>query len=73
MHGYDSSSGASKYMRWQHTWWNGVYSIMLTKVAMFHKKYLNDFVNLVPESVSKFIDDNRNCEDIAIAHVIASR
>lgn len=72
-HAYNPITGAMQYLRWQHTWWNGVYSIMLTKVSFFHKDYLNDFFEVLPESLIEKIDKNRNCEDIAMAYVIAKK
>jgi hypothetical protein len=67
----DVYTGLSKYLRWQHTWWNGKYTLMLTKVALIHKKYLDLFQRSVPENVLNYIDKHRNCEDIVMAHVIS--
>ena len=68
---YDIETGHAKYGRWQHTWWNGAYSLMLTKVCLLHKVYLKNYVDLVPKSVLDYIDNNRNCEDLAMAHLIS--
>ena len=51
-HAYNPITGAMQYLRWQHTWWNGVYSIMLTKVSFFHKDYLNDFFEVRRQLIS---------------------
>ena len=68
---YDIETGAIKYQRWQHTWWSGLYSIVLTKGALFHKKYLQQYHKETPVKFLEHVDKNRNCEDIAMAHLIA--
>lgn len=68
---YDSVYGFTKYLKWQHTWWNGFYSIMLTKASIIHKKYLLDYHRLLPNDILNFIDEHRNCEDIAMAFLVA--
>ena len=71
LHAFDVITGAIKYLRWQHVYWSGTYTIMLTKAAIFHRDYLSDFVQLIrPEQLDQ-IDKNRNCEDLALAYVIA--
>lgn len=60
-----------KYLRWQHTWWNGAYSIMLTKITLMHRKYLHRYTQLIPDEMNRYIDKHRNCEDLAMAHVVA--
>lgn len=67
----DSVTGKSRYMRWQHTWWNGKYTIMLTKLALMHKQYMHAYTKLIPPSIQSYIDTHRNCEDIAMAHMVA--
>lgn len=71
MHAYDILNGGLKYLRWQHTWWSGVYSIVLTKAAIVHRDYLTEFQATTPTTVLEYIDSNRNCEDLALAHLIA--
>lgn len=43
MHALDPETGDSRYLHWQHTWWSGKYSIMLTKVCFMHRKYLEAY------------------------------
>jgi hypothetical protein len=94
MHALDPESGASRYLRWQHTWWSGKYSIMLTKVCFLHRKYLEAYfevaitftwlslvylfhvcfrlsLQMIPKALIESIDAHRNCEDLAMAHVVA--
>ena len=73
MHAHDIVSGALRYLKWQHTWWNGAYSIMLTKAAVLHKDYLLDFSKVLPAEVLQHVDKMRNCEDIAMAYVVAEK
>jgi hypothetical protein len=69
---YDIWSGVTRYLRWQHTWWNGFYSIILTKACLLHKKYLYEYHKNIPKEMLTFIDEHKNCEDIAFAHMIAT-
>lgn len=69
---HDFLTGNAKYMKWQHTWWNGAYSIILTKACMMNKDYLYIYDRDVPNSFIKYIDTHRNCEDIAMAYVVAN-
>ena len=73
MHGLDASSGDTRYLRWQHTWWSGVYSIVLTKGALLHRDYLRAFEKHIPQSFRDHVDGVRNCEDLALAHVVAQQ
>ena len=43
MNAFDSSTGLSRYLRWQHTWWSGLYSIVLTKEGFLHRDYLDRY------------------------------
>jgi hypothetical protein len=70
---FDVYSGKARYLRWQHTWWNGLYTLMLTKVSIFHKDYLADYFKMVPSAMLEHIKKHRNCEDIAMAHIIAQK
>jgi hypothetical protein len=70
LHAFSPLSGNLTYLNWQYTWWNGQYSIVLTKASIFHKKYLYAYDKIIPPSLSSFIDKNKNCEDIAIQYVI---
>lgn len=71
IYAYDVLSGALKYLRWQHTWWSGFYSIMLTKASYIHRGYFELFSKLVPKDFLDYVDQVRNCEDIAMAHVVS--
>ncbi len=71
MHASDVDTGALRYLNWQFTWWSGVYSIMLTKASLLHRDYLYAYDKVVPGAMLQHIDSVRNCEDIAMAYVVA--
>ena len=50
-----------------------MYTIMLTKAAILHRDYLSEFDKLIPIDMVKHIDGARNCEDIAMAYVVAKK
>lgn len=70
MHGTDPVTGQDRYLRWQNTWWAGVYSISLTKASFLHRDYLASFFSVLPERTIASIDQHRNCEDLAMAYVV---
>lgn len=71
MNGYDTVTSQSRYFNWQFTWWSGLYSIVLTKASLLHRDYLMNFDEHVGNAMIKHIDENRNCEDLAMSHLIA--
>eukprot|EP01036_Dinobryon_divergens_P029815 gene29815-38969_t len=77
LHAFDIFNGHWRYLKWQHTWWNGAYSILLTKASILHRDYLTDFAsessNVLPNAFLRHIDKSRNCEDIAMAYVVAEK
>ena len=71
MLGWDTMTGDVRYMRWQQTWWSGMYAVMLTKIGILHRDYLSTFSKAVPPAFLEHVNKIRNCEDIAMAHVVA--
>lgn len=70
-----AEDGAYRYLRWWHVWWNGHYSLVLTKLAVFHRDYLDayaDNTNRIMTDVRKYVDEHRNCEDIAMSFLVAN-
>jgi glycogenin glucosyltransferase len=43
-----------------------IYSIMLTKFMFISSEFLYIYTCLLPQKIHKYIDDNMNCEDIAM-------
>ncbi|KAH7537528.1 hypothetical protein FEM48_Zijuj03G0102700 [Ziziphus jujuba var. spinosa] len=61
VHWVDKTKGtldSYEYGGWWSVWWTGTYSMILSKAAFFHKKYL--------------INSARNCEDIAMSFLVAN-
>ncbi|KAL0756186.1 hypothetical protein Bca101_093854 [Brassica carinata] len=50
------------YSGWWSVWWSGTYSMVLSKAAFFHKKYLSLYTNDMPASIREFTTKNRNCK-----------
>lgn len=49
------------------------YSMMLTSTAILHKAYLQMFFDekVLPKGIIEYIDERKNCEDIAINVMVA--
>jgi hypothetical protein len=50
-----------------------MYSIMLTKISLLHRDYLFKYASgkVLPARFLEHIDQARNCEDIAMAYLVA--
>lgn len=75
MHWLDQSRGNRDYYvygGWWSVWWMGTYSMVLSKAAFFHKKYLAMYTNEFPPSLREYVAKNRNCEDIAMSFLVAN-
>ncbi|CAL1374686.1 unnamed protein product [Linum trigynum] len=74
-HWLEQSHDNNKYYSyggWWSVWWTGTYSMVLSKAAFFHKKYLRLYTNEMPASLKDYITKNRNCEDIAMSFLVAN-
>lgn len=74
-HWVDKTLGKTDYYTyggWWSVWWTGTYSMVLSKAAFFHKKYLRMYTNEMPKSIKEFVTKNRNCEDIAMSFLVAN-
>jgi hypothetical protein len=65
-------NGVLRYRCWWSTWWHGVYSIILTKAAILHHDYLEMYTTTMPPEVRALVDQERNCEDIAMQFLISN-
>ncbi|KAG5441021.1 Exostosin-3 [Clonorchis sinensis] len=61
-HAYDSEKKAWTYVAGP----SSTYSIVLTSGAFLHNYYLYTYTWDMPSEIRQFIDDKRNCEDIAM-------
>ena len=66
------SSGQLTYRAWWKVWLTGSYAIVLTKAAFLHHKYFQMYFDRMPAEVLKYIDEKRNCEDIAMQFLVSN-
>ena len=66
------ANGLLEYRCWWRVWWHGVYSIILTKAAIFNHKFLDVYTNTMPQEIRDMVDEKKNCEDIAMQFLIAN-
>lgn len=52
------------YGGWWSVWWTGTYSMVLSKAAFLHKKYLEIYTNEIPASLRKYVKDKRYVESV---------
>lgn len=74
-HWVDKSKGNMEpytYGGWWSVWWMGTYSMVLSKAAFFHKKYLSMYTNEMRASIREYVTKNRNCEDIAMSFLVGN-
>lgn len=64
--------GKLTYRCWWRVWWEGSYSIILTKAAILHHDYFKAYTSQLPTGMLDLIDRSRNCEDITMQYLIAN-
>lgn len=75
MHWLDKVKNGDAYYQyggWWSVWWMGTYSMILTKAAFFHRKYLDLYTHKMPTSIHDYVSRERNCEDIAMSMLVAN-
>ncbi|KAA8539844.1 hypothetical protein F0562_026536 [Nyssa sinensis] len=75
MHWLDGEKNGVMYYNyggWWSVWWMGTYSIVLSKAAFFHRKYLDLYTYNMPSSIRDYVTRERNCEDIAMSLLVAN-
>eukprot|EP00268_Persea_americana_P023253 TRINITY_DN22901_c0_g2_i3.p2 TRINITY_DN22901_c0_g2~~TRINITY_DN22901_c0_g2_i3.p2 ORF type:complete len:112 (+),score=18.12 TRINITY_DN22901_c0_g2_i3:781-1116(+) len=50
----------------------GTYSMVVSKAACFHRKYLDLYTYQMPSSIHDYVTRERNCEDIAMSLLVAN-
>lgn len=48
-----------------------MYSVVLTKAAVLDKSFLYSYRDVIPQDFLTFIDEHRNCEDLAMAYLVS--
>ncbi|CAM9105372.1 unnamed protein product [Choristocarpus tenellus] len=70
---YDKHSTAYSYKPSRFVFWTGIYNSVLTKCSFLHKDHLAAYSDMVTQPVLDYIDEHRNCEDIAMSFVVAQK
>jgi glycogenin len=52
--------------------WHGRYSIIVTKGAVMHARYLAAYSEEMPQAVRDMVVQKRNCEDLAMQFLVSS-
>jgi hypothetical protein len=50
---------------------SGLYTMVLTKLAFFHRKYLDEYTNSMDPGMKDYITTEHNCEDISMSFIVA--
>ncbi|KAL6873887.1 hypothetical protein ACP4OV_013969 [Aristida adscensionis] len=61
-----------RYGSWWSVWWTGTYSMVLSKASFLHRQYLELYTNQMLPSIRDYVNENRNCEDIAMSFLVAN-
>ncbi|KAI9109849.1 hypothetical protein K1719_018890 [Acacia pycnantha] len=61
-----------RYGGWWSVWRMGTYSMVLSKAAFIHWKYLDLCAHVMPLPIQDYISWHRNCEDIAMSFLVAN-
>ncbi|RDX84577.1 Glycosyltransferase family 64 protein C4 [Mucuna pruriens] len=75
MHWLDKEQNNVAYYRyggWWSVWWMGTYSMVLSKAAFFHSKYLDLYTHKMAPSIQDYVSRERTCEDIAMSLLVAN-
>eukprot|EP00903_Cladosiphon_okamuranus_P009563 g9105.t1 len=67
----DPETGRHSYRSWRVVRWNGIYNVILTKCCFLHRNHLKTYAERMTERLLAYIDEHRNCEDIAMSVVVA--
>ncbi|CAG4929750.1 unnamed protein product [Colias eurytheme] len=68
LHVWDNTTGSWKY----HSEWTNQISMVLTGAAFHHKIWSWYYTYKMPAEIRQWVDDNFNCEDIAMNFLVAN-
>lgn len=57
---------------WKVVWWQGSYNMILTKCCFLSRDFLYEYQRSMNKETMDYIDERRNCEDIAMSFVVAN-
>lgn len=56
---WQSNVPSYNYGGWWSVWWMGTYSMVLSKAAFFHRKYLDLYTHEMPSSIHDYVSRER--------------
>jgi hypothetical protein len=71
-HVHSATTNRLIYRAWWYIWRTGSYSMILTKAAFLHQKYYHEYTQHLPQEMKDYIDQNRNCEDLAMQFLVSN-
>jgi len=75
VHRRDGRSELTEYVykSWPSVFYRDAFNVVLTKAGFLHSRYLELYSGSThPEEIRNYIDDNMNCEDLAMAMMVAN-
>jgi hypothetical protein len=70
--GSSSSSSFLYHSSWKVVWWHGTYNMILTKCCFMHRDLLGAYFRVLSPEMLAWIEERRNCEDIAMQFVASN-
>ncbi|GAB5030024.1 glucuronyl n-acetylglucosaminyl transferase ext2 [Nannochloropsis oceanica] len=71
--GSGSLGGSYRYQSsFKYVWWHGRYNLILTKCCFLHREFLSLYFSSLSSATLDYIDQKRNCEDIAMQFVVSN-
>lgn len=71
--GGGGGKGSYRYQSsFKYVWWHGRYNLILTKCCFLHRDFLPLYFSSLSSSTLEYIDQKRNCEDIAMQFVVSN-
>ena len=71
--GSGGTGGSYRYQSsFKYVWWHGRYNLILTKCCFLHRDFLSLYFSSLSPATLDYIDQKRNCEDIAMQFVVSN-
>lgn len=75
LHGWETRDGGCRLRyktKLETVWFEGRYSILLTKAAFLHVDYFDMYTNRMDERIRRYVDSVNNCEDVAMQLMVSN-
>ncbi len=69
---HDPTGGYRYQSSFKYVWWHGRYNLVLTKCCFLHRDFLPLYFRALSPATLRYIDQHRNCEDIAMQFVVSN-